>query len=38
MGPAWVSPAHFRFGASSLLTSLEHQLGFDGKPQAPGAY
>ncbi|GGY26132.1 deoxyribose-phosphate aldolase [Paludibacterium paludis] len=27
MGEAWVTPAHFRFGASSLLANLEATLG-----------
>ncbi|WP_417617978.1 deoxyribose-phosphate aldolase [Oceanisphaera sp.] len=32
MGPDWVTPAHFRFGASSLLDQLLHTL--DGRPGA----
>lgn len=38
MGPDWVSPAHFRFGASSLLASLESELGFGTAGQDNGAY
>lgn len=30
LGQAWVTPAHFRFGASALLTDIERVLGHDG--------
>jgi len=35
MGPAWATPATFRFGASGLLDALEAALG--GTPAAPPA-
>lgn len=38
MGPDWVSPAHFRFGASSLLANLEATMGFGAGAPANGAY
>jgi len=38
MGAQWVSPAHFRFGASSLLTSLESALGFGAGPVGGTVY
>jgi deoxyribose-phosphate aldolase len=38
MGVDWVSPAHFRFGASSLLASLEATLGVGSAPQSNTAY
>ena len=31
MGPTWVSPATFRFGASGLLTALEAALDGDAR-------
>ncbi|GAA3548924.1 deoxyribose-phosphate aldolase [Zobellella aerophila] len=38
MGAGWVSPRHFRFGASSLLTNLLHTLGVDDKDAPEGGY
>ncbi len=39
MGPAWASPATFRFGASGLLSDLLMALeGGRGAPSAPSAY
>ncbi|MBV8047996.1 MAG: deoxyribose-phosphate aldolase [Paludibacterium sp.] len=38
MGAGWVTPAHFRFGASSLLANLEATLGFGSAPQSNTAY
>ena len=39
MGPDWVSPATFRFGASSLLTNLLKTLGeADSGSTEPGGY
>ncbi|BEV72129.1 MULTISPECIES: deoxyribose-phosphate aldolase [unclassified Paludibacterium] len=37
MGKDWVSPAHFRFGASSLLASLESTLGVGSAQQQNNA-
>lgn len=36
MGPGWLSPAHFRFGASSLLGSLLGTLGVSTQEQQEG--
>ncbi|WP_115717432.1 deoxyribose-phosphate aldolase [Gallaecimonas mangrovi] len=36
MGPGWLSAAHFRFGASSLLGSLLKTLGVDAVEQQGG--
>lgn len=36
MGPGWLSPAHFRFGASSLLGSLLGTLGVSIQEQQEG--
>jgi len=38
LGPDWVSAEHFRFGASSLLASLEATLGHDAANQAADTY
>lgn len=38
LGKDWVSPRHFRFGASSLLASLLHTLDLAEKPQPTSAY
>ncbi len=39
MGPEWVGPATFRFGASSLLTALLDAAGLDGDtPPPPTGY
>ena len=40
MGPAWVTPAHFRFGASSLLGNLLDTLtgSTSAAPQGQGGY
>jgi hypothetical protein len=35
MGPDWVGPATFRFGASSLLTALLDAAGLDGDGSPP---
>lgn len=37
-GAEWVTSAHFRFGASSLLASLEETLGHGAAPSSAGAY
>ncbi|MHA7880040.1 MAG: deoxyribose-phosphate aldolase [Saccharospirillum sp.] len=36
MGADWITPEHFRFGASSLLDSLLTELGHGGQPAANG--
>lgn len=38
MGDAWIDARHFRFGASSLLASLESTLGFGSAPAGRTAY
>jgi deoxyribose-phosphate aldolase len=38
LGADWVTPAHFRFGASSLLANLEATLGFGSGSQNASAY
>ncbi len=38
MGPGWLSPAHFRFGASSLLASLLATLGVEAQSGEQGDY
>jgi deoxyribose-phosphate aldolase len=38
MGPDWVSPATFRFGASGLLGALLEDLGGGGAPADPPSY
>ncbi len=39
MGPDWVAPTTFRFGASSLLTALIETAGLDGdQPPPPTGY
>ncbi|WMC09983.1 deoxyribose-phosphate aldolase [Oceanimonas pelagia] len=38
MGPAWITPAHFRFGASGLLTELLHPLQLTTHDGGPSAY
>lgn len=38
MGAGWVSPRHFRFGASSLLANLLHTLGSRDKGAHQGDY
>lgn len=38
LGPDWVTPQHFRFGASSLLDSLLMALGASSAPVSPGGY
>jgi deoxyribose-phosphate aldolase len=38
MGPDWVSPATFRFGASGLLTALEAAAGGDTSVRSTAAY
>jgi deoxyribose-phosphate aldolase len=38
MGDDWIAPNHFRFGASSLLTSLLTELNLTSKKAQPGAY
>ncbi len=37
-GAEWVTSAHFRFGASSLLASLEETLGHGAAPSGAAAY
>ena len=37
MGADWVTPAHFRFGASSLLGNLLETLGVEKAVEAPGS-
>ncbi|WP_043530012.1 deoxyribose-phosphate aldolase [Litchfieldella xinjiangensis] len=38
MGSAWVTPAHFRFGASSLLANLLDTLDMKGDTPSSGGY
>jgi deoxyribose-phosphate aldolase len=38
LGPAWATPAHFRFGASSLLNDVLQRLGGDPGEGARGDY
>ncbi|MGI0116657.1 deoxyribose-phosphate aldolase [Zooshikella sp. RANM57] len=38
MGKDWVTPEHFRFGASSLLASLLHTLGHGEQPTESKGY
>jgi len=38
MGRDWITPQHFRFGASSLLNSLLGTLGYEGGEASTGSY
>ena len=38
MGPDWINPCHYRFGASSLLNSLLTTLGVEAAASQEGAY
>ena len=38
LGPDWVSPRHYRFGASSLLTNLLNTLDATDETADPSAY
>jgi deoxyribose-phosphate aldolase len=38
LGTAWLSPALFRFGASSLLADIERQLEFHATGRYSAAY
>ncbi len=38
MGPQWVTPEHFRFGASSLLNNLLNTLNGNADAATNGGY